>query len=139
MTKHIGNNNYGEHCSCTDKVYKNKISTLRYKPSLFSLSLRKAIKGQKFFIFDTSNSIKSSMGLRKQQPPSGETWVGITCDISKSKSKLCNASTTGRMAAYFYVKITTIFIKCENFYHTLTHLLSNVDREVDDITEAYIP
>ncbi|KAF7401490.1 hypothetical protein HZH68_007310 [Vespula germanica] len=127
MTKRIGNNNYGEHCSCTDKVYKNKISTLRYKPSLFLLSLRDAIKEQKFFIYDRSNSIKSSMGLRKQQPPSGETWVGITCDISKSKSKLCNA------------KITTIFIKCENFYHTLTHLLSNVDREVDDITEAYTP
>ncbi|KAL2746963.1 hypothetical protein V1477_005333, partial [Vespula maculifrons] len=42
-----------------------------------------------------------SLGLRKQQPPRGETWVGIACDISKSKSRLYNASTTGRMAAYF--------------------------------------
>ncbi|KAL2711786.1 hypothetical protein V1478_018807, partial [Vespula squamosa] len=24
------------------------------------------------------------VGLQKQQPPRGETWVGITCDISKS-------------------------------------------------------
>ncbi|KAL2713398.1 hypothetical protein V1478_017096 [Vespula squamosa] len=24
------------------------------------------------------------MGLRMQQPPRGETWVGITCDVSKS-------------------------------------------------------
>nr|KAF7438163.1 hypothetical protein H0235_000554 [Vespula pensylvanica] len=36
-----------------------------------------------------------------QQPPRGGTWVGSTCSILKSKSKLCNASTTGRIAAYF--------------------------------------
>ncbi|KAL2741460.1 hypothetical protein V1478_000156, partial [Vespula squamosa] len=30
-----------------------------------------------------------------QQPLSGGTWIGSTCNISKSKSKLYNASTTG--------------------------------------------
>ncbi|KAL2733169.1 hypothetical protein V1477_014137 [Vespula maculifrons] len=45
--------------------------------------------------------LEFSAGLQMQQPPRGGTWVGSTCNILKSKPKLCNASTTGRMAAYF--------------------------------------
>ncbi|KAL2724446.1 hypothetical protein V1478_008959 [Vespula squamosa] len=32
-----------------------------------------------------SPSIHCCMGLQMQQPPRGETWVGSTCDVSKSK------------------------------------------------------
>ncbi|KAL2715224.1 LOW QUALITY PROTEIN: hypothetical protein V1478_014922, partial [Vespula squamosa] len=54
-----------------------------------------------FLIVVIVKSRVTLMGPQMQLPPRGGTWVGNTCDISISKSKLYNASTTGRMAAYF--------------------------------------
>ncbi|KAL2712585.1 hypothetical protein V1478_018108, partial [Vespula squamosa] len=55
-------------------------------------------------LFDhTGHADFKLVGPQMQQPPRGGTWVGSTCNISISKSKLNNASTTGRMAAYFKV------------------------------------
>lgn len=44
--------------------------------------------------------VESSI-VRGQQLPRDKIWIGITCDISESKSKLYNTSTTERMTAYF--------------------------------------
>ncbi|KAF7414400.1 hypothetical protein HZH68_002889 [Vespula germanica] len=48
------------------------------------------------------------MDLHMQQPPRGEIWVGITCDKLNSKSRLHNASTTGRMAMMSLRTLTKI-------------------------------
>nr|KAF7427377.1 hypothetical protein H0235_007071 [Vespula pensylvanica] len=50
-----------------------------------------------------STDAQVSVDLYMQQPPRGEIWVDIICDLSKSNCKSCNASTIGRIAAYFGV------------------------------------
>ncbi|KAL2739502.1 hypothetical protein V1477_010891 [Vespula maculifrons] len=57
-----------------------------------------------------STSINKPMGLQMQQPPRGETWVGGTCNISKSNSMQVLPGEWLHILIYFQNLINLILI-----------------------------
>ncbi|KAL2732753.1 hypothetical protein V1477_014994 [Vespula maculifrons] len=67
-----------------DECFGAIAELLKYREKVIKLELSKITKR----IENSNCSVHEDepVGLQMQQPPRGETWVGITCDVYKSKS-----------------------------------------------------